>query len=366
MDQATREPSVDETVITLASIKNDPETEPVQVTEPMDIDTNETDTSNTMADQQQQNEQERQHLQDLEAISQLQQMSAAQTQALASAAAAALSNSSNFHLFANFDSNAALAASVIAAAANANNGNSNSSPKILKRELMNQKVRADNRERKKRWRQQNEERNKDNDLRCRVNKRAHKLFGKEDSEHKKKWIDEEFLKRQQKRKDKERRKGLVDDSLGGHHANLVAAAAANSSSNTSNNNGNIDMLNHQITPGQPIQGLTDANYLTLLCNNLGIPAAARSLIGSAHGTGNSINNTENTNPEDGDSNEAKDNKRMAREENMDEDKQSTSVTDGSSTNTTEGTDQQQQQQTNAEFPMDAVLTLMQLNAGWRQ
>ncbi|KAF8983483.1 hypothetical protein BGZ46_010158 [Entomortierella lignicola] len=76
----------------------------------------------------------------------------------------------------------------------------------LKRELNSEKVRTENRERKKRWREQNEDRNKDNDLRCRVNKRANKLFGKQDSEHKARWIEEEFGKRQLKRKEKERRR----------------------------------------------------------------------------------------------------------------------------------------------------------------
>ncbi|KAF9125557.1 hypothetical protein BGW39_007311 [Mortierella sp. 14UC] len=76
----------------------------------------------------------------------------------------------------------------------------------LKKDLMNQRVRNDNRERKKRWREANEDRNKDNDLRCRVNKRANKLFGKQESEHKSRWIEEEFGKRQMKRKDKERRR----------------------------------------------------------------------------------------------------------------------------------------------------------------
>ncbi|KAG0239574.1 hypothetical protein B0O80DRAFT_230123 [Mortierella sp. GBAus27b] len=76
----------------------------------------------------------------------------------------------------------------------------------LKQDLLSEKVRTENRERKKRWREQNEDRNKDNDLRCRVNKRAHKLFGRGDSEHKARWIEEEFEKRQLKRKEKERRR----------------------------------------------------------------------------------------------------------------------------------------------------------------
>ncbi|EEB08914.1 transcriptional regulatory protein Spp41 [Schizosaccharomyces japonicus yFS275] len=67
-----------------------------------------------------------------------------------------------------------------------------------------EKTRTENRERKKRWREQNEERNKDNDLRCRVNKRAHKLFGTDPSPEKSAWIEAEFYKRQAKRREKER------------------------------------------------------------------------------------------------------------------------------------------------------------------
>ncbi|KAG4306213.1 hypothetical protein PORY_000201 [Pneumocystis oryctolagi] len=74
--------------------------------------------------------------------------------------------------------------------------------------LATDKIRQENRERKKRWRQANEDRNKDNDLRCRVNKRAHKLYGKEQSLAKSKWIETEFLKRQMKRKDRERKRSL--------------------------------------------------------------------------------------------------------------------------------------------------------------
>ena len=73
-----------------------------------------------------------------------------------------------------------------------------------KRVIETEKVRLENRERKKRWRQQNEDRNKDNDLRCRVNKRASKMFGRDDTMEKQRWTDEEFAKRRSKRKDKER------------------------------------------------------------------------------------------------------------------------------------------------------------------
>lgn len=110
---------------------------------------------------------------------------------------------------------------------------------------------------------------KDNDLRCRVNKRAHKLFGKEDNEHKRAWIEEEFRKRQQKRKEKERRKGMIDNSLG---------AAAHVQPNDLNT-----LTQHFLSPQQhgQQQQLPDINYLTMLCNSLGISGAARALIGNA-------------------------------------------------------------------------------------
>ncbi|KAJ2716090.1 hypothetical protein H4R19_000841 [Coemansia spiralis] len=68
------------------------------------------------------------------------------------------------------------------------------------------KMRQENRERKKRWRELNEERNKDNDLRCRVNKRANQLYGAQASAAKDKWIGEEFERRQQRRRDKDQRR----------------------------------------------------------------------------------------------------------------------------------------------------------------
>ncbi|KAI9595582.1 hypothetical protein BDF19DRAFT_440940 [Syncephalis fuscata] len=71
-----------------------------------------------------------------------------------------------------------------------------------------ERMRMENRERKKRWRERNEDRNKDNDLRCRVNKRASKLFGLEPSEHKARWTAEEFERRRQKRKEKEARRKM--------------------------------------------------------------------------------------------------------------------------------------------------------------
>ncbi|KAI8062560.1 hypothetical protein BC940DRAFT_308550 [Gongronella butleri] len=83
-----------------------------------------------------------------------------------------------------------------------------------------QKVRDENRARKRRWRQHNEERNKDNDLRCRVNKRARKLFGDDPSDKKQQWINEEFERRRYRRHEKERRKQAVNGAL----ANIIQHA----------------------------------------------------------------------------------------------------------------------------------------------
>lgn len=62
-----------------------------------------------------------------------------------------------------------------------------------------EKTRLENRERKKRWREKNNARNKDNDLRFRVSKRAALMFGEGDSEEKTKWMKEEFDRRKTKR-----------------------------------------------------------------------------------------------------------------------------------------------------------------------
>ncbi|CAN3352756.1 hypothetical protein DICA4_A01156 [Diutina catenulata] len=62
-----------------------------------------------------------------------------------------------------------------------------------------EKVRVENRERKQQWRMDNAERNKDNDLRQRVIRRAAKIYGEEDSDAKRQWIEEEFEHRREKR-----------------------------------------------------------------------------------------------------------------------------------------------------------------------
>ncbi|CAK9436226.1 uncharacterized protein LODBEIA_P07840 [Lodderomyces beijingensis] len=61
------------------------------------------------------------------------------------------------------------------------------------------KTRLGNRERKKKWREENAERNKDNELRTRVLKRASAKFGSQESQVKQEWIESEISKRKAKR-----------------------------------------------------------------------------------------------------------------------------------------------------------------------
>ncbi|CAK7897670.1 hypothetical protein CAAN1_04S00980 [[Candida] anglica] len=68
-----------------------------------------------------------------------------------------------------------------------------------------ERVRMENRERKKKWREENAERNKDNDLRSRVLKRAIAMFGEADTPDKKAWVDEEFTRRREKRLAKQKK-----------------------------------------------------------------------------------------------------------------------------------------------------------------
>ncbi|KAF9322685.1 hypothetical protein BG006_002137 [Podila minutissima] len=117
------------------------------------------------------------------------------------------------------------------------------------------KIRTENRERKKRWREANEDRNKDNDLRCRVSKRANKLHGKEPSEEKTRWMEEEFEKRQNKRKDKERRRNpnATGDSLP-----LNSTTPSTSSSSSTSKSRASARLNQQLQQQQQADQLAAA------------------------------------------------------------------------------------------------------------
>lgn len=77
-----------------------------------------------------------------------------------------------------------------------------------------QKVRNENRERKKRWREGNAERNKDNDLRSRVLKKANSVFGDASSPEKSAWMEEEFNKRREKRMAKLKKEDEEKVSMG--------------------------------------------------------------------------------------------------------------------------------------------------------
>lgn len=66
-----------------------------------------------------------------------------------------------------------------------------------------EKIRMDNRERKKKWRGNNSDRNKDNDLRARLHRRAAQIYGREDTPEKRAWFEAEFLKRKERRLQRE-------------------------------------------------------------------------------------------------------------------------------------------------------------------
>ncbi|PRT55887.1 hypothetical protein B9G98_03507 [Wickerhamiella sorbophila] len=82
------------------------------------------------------------------------------------------------------------------------------------------RIREDNRNRKKRWRDSNADRNRDNDLRGRITRRAHVIFGPVDSKQKLDWIEEEYLKRRERRMLREgtgKFREHAISSLGGQH-----------------------------------------------------------------------------------------------------------------------------------------------------
>ncbi|GMM36415.1 hypothetical protein DASC09_037400 [Saccharomycopsis crataegensis] len=76
-----------------------------------------------------------------------------------------------------------------------------------------EKTRLDNRTRKQKWREKNNARNKDNDLRFRVSKRASTLFGENESEEKRKWINEEFDRRKAKRIERLKKMNKDDNAV---------------------------------------------------------------------------------------------------------------------------------------------------------
>ncbi|KAL0091602.1 hypothetical protein J3Q64DRAFT_1724492 [Phycomyces blakesleeanus] len=266
---------------------------------------------------------------------------------------------------------------------------------MLKRELMNQKVRADNRERKKRWRVHNEERNKDNDLRCRVNKRAVKLFGKDDSEHKLRWVEDEFQKRRAKRQEKQRLKHAVDGAMG---------ASTGMGSGNHGGNGNPETIDfsaiasaaaaaaQQAQSGAPtMQTLQEADYITMFSNfNSNIAAAIKAQEHSQFSdqllellrqqqqpqAGQGMSQPqEYTPPSPKDEKSNSNQQQSPTDQNIPPEEKLASGLLGSGS-PQEGSENRAPEeakepsdgkgQPSGDYPMDAVLTLMQLNAGWRQ
>lgn len=77
-----------------------------------------------------------------------------------------------------------------------------------------ERIRLENRTRKKKWREKNNARNKDNDLRFRVHKRANYIFGVEETPEKQKWVEDEFTKRKSKRIERLKKANMDDNAIG--------------------------------------------------------------------------------------------------------------------------------------------------------
>ncbi|KAJ1984198.1 hypothetical protein H4R34_000804 [Dimargaris verticillata] len=72
---------------------------------------------------------------------------------------------------------------------------------------------ADVCERMRRWRAENVEKNRENDMRCRVYRLARQHFGQEDSEEKRQWIQNEITRRTERRKQREAAKSTSISGL---------------------------------------------------------------------------------------------------------------------------------------------------------
>lgn len=204
-------------------------------------------------------------------------------------------------------------------------------PGASSKNSITEKVRQDNRERKKRWRLHNQERNKDNDLRCRVNKRAVKLFGKEDSPHKQKWIEEEFEKRRSKRREKEERRkshtptvsDLLPNVLAEPYITLLAANALTTTTTTTTEENKpeqfaaqlLEFLQQQQQQQQQSQEFTQSENTTVVSEMVTEETPVKQV-----------------------------------NENTEDTEQVTAI----------------EEKAKVVYPADAVMTLMQLNAGWRQ
>ncbi|CAM0143124.1 unnamed protein product [Umbelopsis sp. WA50703] len=333
-----------------------------------------------------------------------------QAELVAAAVAAAANNSNgagdNYHAL--VASAAPGGDNVIATATSQRPTDAVQAAELVKRELANQKVRAENRERKKRWREQNEDRNKDNDLRCRVNKRANRLFGMADNPNKRKWCQEEFAKRQRKRQEKERRKNTVNGSgapgsgqdTGYQSPNAMASFTASQLEALQQQSSDYyPMSTNGIPPLSPTTAtkLLNSNLAAVLKAGKNDPsataAAAAAVLQSpqflqlnqllSQQTAEAAHYTSDMSTADG-TNKSSDSileqltaAAAANAANSTSNEQATA--DAGEGTSGEAADKDKTQgekpaengkpangQGGGDYPMDAVMTLMQLNAGWRQ
>ncbi|CEI87312.1 hypothetical protein G6F70_004811 [Rhizopus microsporus] len=265
-------------------------------------------------------------------------------------------------------------------------------------------IRASNRERKKKWRIHNEERNKDNDLRCRVNKRANKLYGLADSEEKQRWIKEEFEKRRLKRMEKERRKHIVNNVL-----SVPSPTSTGSPATTTNDMlpGAAPQLSAYYSPLPQIDNATASKLLDFpadlqrqLLEQLNNSMLALTNGIQSSNTAQPESNDNNNNDNDNSNNDTNENKPASvgsgspaesnevtsnteKEHKMESSTELSQIkeelTEGASKSENalaapseekkevrdkkEGSSNEEKK---PEYPMDAVLSLMQLNAAWRQ
>jgi hypothetical protein len=251
-----------------------------------------------------------------------------------------------------------------------------------------------------------------------VNKRAQKLYGNTDTVAKQQWVDEEFEKRRQKRMEKERRKHIVNNVL-----SVPGAGDTNTSSATNTDN---SLVNNQMsayyTPLPQIDTATAAKLLdfptdlqrqlleqlnhSMLALTNGIQQTsqteentnteAQPMDTSFPSEENTENNTNNNNNESNAAAVAQA-ANEALQQVIAQGLSATATTTASTASSThnsplpftedntseeakegikedikteETKDEEDKEEASGEkkpeYPMDAVLTLMQLNAGWRQ
>lgn len=237
-----------------------------------------------------------------------------------------------------------------------------------------------------------------------MNKRAQKLFGAADSATKQQWINEEFEKRRQKRMEKERRKHIVNNVLSVPGTSEVAASndlVANDNNTATNNNGLSSLVGTSYyTPLPQIDSATAAKLLdfpTDLQRQL-LEQLNHSMMALTNGLQQQASQGATTNTE---THQSVDSESTENANTIDPVAAATQaalqqvIAQGLSASTNDSSNDHQtpavpvvtedkikeeevevkqdvkeendsKEEKKTEYPMDAVLTLMQLNAGWRQ